>query len=434
MKLSTSVAVASFVMVGALPVSAQAPPGAVGQPQQRLERTDERTPAARQAEDYNPKGVRLGSFKLFSDLELDEVFNDNIYATQSGRQSAFIQQIKPSAELRSDWNNHMLNLYAKAGIGLYSVDSGLNNFQDVSVGADGRLDIQRNWNIYGGGSWNRRHEERGTPNTVTGAGVPITVYNQTIGNIGYFQKFNRINVRLDGRLDNYLYFDNGLGPAQGVIPNSDRNRNEFREAARFGYEFLPGYEVWVRGGLNQRTYFQLDSSGLNRSSNGFDIVGGVLLDLGGITAVEIFAGYMQQTYQSSQFQNISTPKFGLTGYWNPIRELWVKPFVVRTIDESSLTTSAAYINTSAGIDVNYNIRPNIRLDVHGDYSIADYLPVAGIPGTRYDQYVTVRLGAMYLPTEHFFIGPTYQFVTLNSNQSGSSYDQNVIMLRLGARL
>lgn len=434
MKFSHLIVAASAPFVLGFPAIAQSPPGAVGQPQQRLERPDDRTPAARQAEDYNPKGVRVGSFKLFSELELDEAFNDNIYATQNGRQGAFIQQIKPTAELRSDWSNHMLNFYAKAGFGLYSIDPGLNNFQDVSVGADGRVDIQRNWNVYGGGSWNRRHEERGTPNTVTGPGLPITVYNQTIGNAGYFQKLNRFNVRLDGRLDNYQYFDNGLGPAQGVIPNSDRNRNEFREAARFGYEFLPGYEVWVRGGLNQRTYFQLDSSGFNRSSNGFDVVGGILLDLGGITAVEIFAGYMQQTYQSSQFQNISTPKFGLTGYWNPIRELWIKPFVVRTIDDTSLTTSAAYINTSAGFDVNYNARPNIRIDGHADYTIADYLPVANVPGNRYDQYVTLRVGAMYLPTEHFFIGPTYQYINLNSNQPGSSYDQSLIMLRLGARL
>ncbi|MBL0901353.1 MAG: outer membrane beta-barrel protein, partial [Reyranella sp.] len=241
MKLSHLIAAASAPLALTLPAIAQSPPGAVGPPQQRMERPDDRTPAARQAEDYNPRGIRVGSFKLFSELELDEAFNDNVYAVSSGRQGAFIQQIKPSAELRSNWSNHMLNFYAKAGFGLYSLDPGLNNFQDVSVGADGRVDIQRNWNVYGGGSWNRRHEERGTPNTVTGP-VPITVYNQTIGNVGYFQKFNRFNVRLDGRLDNYQYFDNGLGPAQGVIPNSDRNRNEFREAARFGYEFLPGYE------------------------------------------------------------------------------------------------------------------------------------------------------------------------------------------------
>ena len=84
---------------------------------------------------------------------------------------------------------------------------------------------------------------------------------------------------------------------------------------------------------------------------------------GGITSVEAFAGYLQQNYNNSAaFPTISVPTFGLTGYWNPIRELWVKPFVRRTVDDSALTQSVAYINTSAGLDVNYHMRPNVRYD------------------------------------------------------------------------
>jgi hypothetical protein len=409
-------------------------PGAVGQPQQRPERPDYRAPTVRESENYDPKGIRLGGFKLFAEIEADEVFNDNINASQNRRQAAFVQLINPTVALRSDWTNHMLNFFAKSGIGIYSVNGPLNNFQDVSVGADGRLDIQRNWNVYGGASWNRLHEVLGTPNTPTGPGLPLTVYNQLSGNVGYFQAFNRFSVRLDGRFDNFDYNNNSLGPAQGVIPNSDRNRNEWREAARLGYEFSPGYEVWVRGSMNQRTYFQLDSSGLNRSSYGFDIVGGVVVNLGGLTAVELFAGYLQQNFFAGQYANISLPTFGLTGYWNPLRELWVKPYVRRTVDDSALTTSAAYINTTGGLDVNYHVRPNVRLDVHGDYSVADYLRVAGVPGNRYDQYYTFRAGVMYLPTPNFYLGPTYQFVHRTSNQFNNNYDQNIVMLRLGARL
>ena len=384
------------MLLGALVVNVPAlaqVPGTVGQPQQRQERPDDRSPAAKAAENYDPKGVEVGSFRLFPELELDEVFNDNIYAvpTSDGKTGSFIQVVKPTLDLRSDWAVHMLNAYAKAGFGFYGVDSSFNNYQDVSVGTDGRFDIQRDWNVYGGASWNRRHEERGSPNTVTTSTLPVTVYNQTIGNVGYYQKFNRFSARADARLDNYNYFNNGLGPTQGVITNSDRNRNEWREALRVGYEFSPGFEVWARGGLNQRVYYQLDNFGNNRSSNGFDVVGGVTVDFGGITSVEAFVGYLQQNYQSSVFQNVSTPTFGLTGYWNPIRELWFKPFVRRTVDDSALTTSAAYINTAGGFDVNYHMRPNIRLDGHADYAVADYLPVAGVPGNRYDQYWTCLL-------------------------------------------
>jgi hypothetical protein len=405
-------------------------PGAIGQPLQRPDAVPSGT------EDYEAKGVRLGSFKLFAGLEADEVFNDNIYATSNatGKQAGFIQVVNPSLELRSDWNNHMLNAYARGGFGFYSYDSSLNNYQDLSVGANGRLDIQRDWNVYGGGSWNRRHDEFGTPNTPNGIGLPVTVYNQATFSLGYFQQFNRLNLRLDGRFDNYNYFDNGLGPLQGVIPNSDRDRNEWREALRFGYEILSGFEVWVRGSVNQRRYFQLDSFGLDRSSNGFDVVGGMIVDLGGITAVEIFAGYLQQSYVSGQFSAISTPTFGLTGYWNPLRELWVKPFVRRTVDDSAFTGSAAYINTSGGVDVNYHMRPNVRLDGHVDYAVADYAALGAGGSNQYDQYITFRAGVMYLPTANFFVGPTYQFIHRTSNQFNADYDQNVVMLRLGARL
>lgn len=411
-------------------------PGAVGQPQQREERPDYRSPVVRESEQYDAKGVRLGGFKLFGSVEADEVFNDNINAAPSsvGKTAGFIQLINPILELKSDWNNHMLHAYAKGGFGLYSVNPQLNDYQDASIGADGRLDIQRNWNVYGGASWNRRHDEFGTPNTPTGVGLPVTVYNQTTANVGYFQQFNRLNVRLDGRYDNYNYFNNGLGPAQGVIPNSDRNRDEWREALRFGYEFSPGYEVWVRGSFNQRRYFQLDTSGLDRSSNGFDVVAGMIIDLGGITAVEVFAGYLQQTYVSGQFATISTPTFGLTGYWNPMRDLWVKPFIRRTVDDSAFTGSAAYVSTTGGLDVSYQARPNLRVDAHADYAVADYSALSAGGTNQYDQYITLRAGLVYSLTPNFYLGPTYQFIHRTSNQFNGDYDQNVVMLRLGARL
>ena len=87
----------------------------------RQERPDERSPSARAAENYNPTGVTVGSFRLFPLLELDEVYNDNIYATSYGTPgltSSFIQIVRPSLQLRSDWSNHMLNFFAIGAIGL----------------------------------------------------------------------------------------------------------------------------------------------------------------------------------------------------------------------------------------------------------------------------------------------------------------------------
>lgn len=402
-------------------------------PTTRTERTDDRTATERDL--YKPLGIRVGSFLLFPTLEADEMLNDNIYATSSatGQTASFVQLIKPSLELRSQWSVHELNLFANGGFGLYSADSS-QNFQDAAVGATGRVDIQHDWNMYGGASFTHGHEALGTPNTVSGGTFQPTFFNQVSANVGYYQAFRALSVRLDGRMDNYTYFNNSQGPAQGFIPNSDRNRTEFRETLRIGYEFSPGYQVWTRGGLNQRNYATVpDSFGQNRNSNGWEVLGGVTVDFGGITQLEAFAGYLQQNYVAGQFSTVSAVAFGLTGYWNPMRELWVKPFVRRTVDDSSLSNSASYLNTAIGFDVTYDMRPNIRVEGHGDYSIADYTAISSGSG-RYDQYYTLRIGFLYQPTRNFFVGPQYQFVHRTSNQFNSDYNQNLIMLRLGAQL
>ena len=412
-------------------------PGAVGQPGVREERPDPRTPVAKASENYDPIGMPVGSFRLFPVLELNEVYNDNIYAvpTAQGKTGSFIQVIKPSLNLRSDWSQHMLNAFATGGFGLYAVDA-LNNYYDFGVGGDGRYDIRREWNVYGGASFNRRHEDRGSPNTVTTSTLPPNTYNQIAGNAGYFQAFNRFSVRLDGRVDNYNYLTPGLGPSSGSIFNYDRDRTEFREAARFAYEFSPGYSVWARGGLNQRQYqYNPDTSGFYHNSSGWDAVGGVAIDFGGITSIEAFVGYIQQIYVDTRFTPVQAPTFGLTGYWNPRRDIRINPFVRRTVEESSLNSTSAYLSTAFGVDAHYDMFPNVQADGHADYAIADYNSISGSgAGNRYDQYLTLRATLKYLPTRNFWVGPSYQYVTRNSNQPNSNYDQNIIMLRLGAQL
>ena len=412
----------------------QAAPGSPGPPQRRLERQDDRTVSAREGENYDPKGVRLGSFLLFPALELNEAFNDNVFAqsASSGTTASFLQVIKPTVELRSTWSSHMLNVYARGNIGFYT-GAPTQNYQDVAVGTDGRIDIQRNWNIYGGFSFNRKHEDPGLPNTVSGASN-VTIYNQLIGSAGYYQKVNRFSARAEFNVDNYTYFDNGLGIAQGVVPNADRNRTELRESLRFGYEFLDGYEFWVRGSLNQRMYVTpVDATGFARNSNGWDLVGGITLDLGGLITAEAFAGYLQQNYVNQGTAPLQGPMFGLLAHWNPLKELWIRPYVRRTVNEAAVIGESGYLNTSMGFNASYEVRPNIQLGALADYTIADYQSFSST-NSRYDQYVTLGASIMYTPVRQFFIGPSYQYVHRASNQPGLDYSQNVIMLRLGARL
>ncbi len=390
-------------------------------------------PEPRKGESYEPVGVRVGGFLLYPVLELVEQYNTNIFATDTGTQDDFITVVRPSLDLRSNWNNHMLNLFASGAFGFYA-DHGREDYKDFRGGFDGRVDIQRNWNVYGGASFNRLHEDRGDPNATAFASP--NKYNQITANVGYYQKFNRFSIKLDGRFDDYRYVNN-RGAAVGAISNPDRDRSEYSETLRLAYEFIEKYEVWVQGGLIQRSYDnRVDSAGFRRSSKGWEVTGGATIDFGGITQVEAFVGYREQNYDDSRLGSIRGPVFGLAGYWNPLVPLVVKPYVKRSIDETVSTVHSGYWSTAFGVNVDYDMRPNIKITGAFSYTILDYKKAKGVAGAfdRNDDYLRFEIGLRYLPTENFFIGPGYSYTSRSSNLGGADFDRHVFSLRAGARL
>lgn len=384
-------------------------------------------------ENYDPQGIRVGGFLLFPTLELTELFNDNVFATTTNRVSSFVTVIQPRLELRSNWNNHAVNLFAFGALGFYHGASG-ENFQDFSIGGNGRLDIQRNWYLFGGASFSRRHEERGTPNDQFGP--EPNRYFDTQANLGYYQRFNRFFVRLEARWENFSYTNNRSLNIPGIVNNENRNRNEFIETLRVGYELLEGTEVWVQGGLNQRVYdSRFDNLGFERSSTGWEVVVGGTLDLGGITQVEGFAGFRTQDYRDARFGAIRGALFGLSATWNPLPPLFIRPYVRRSIEETNTAGSSGYWSTTFGVNADYRPRPNIRVNAGAAYGFDDYRLNNAVPGTppRNDRILILEIGVQYRPTENFFIGPSYQYTNRDSNVAGLDFGRNIYMLRGGAQ-
>ena len=108
-----------------------------------------------------------------------------------------------------------------------------------------------------------------------------------------FRRFNRIFNQATAtglRYSDYSQFN-----TSGLLAGS-RDRNEFGETLRAGYELYDGFDFWVQGGLNQRSYLQyINAAGQQRDSSGWSIVGGATRDLGGISKLEAFVGYRSKT-------------------------------------------------------------------------------------------------------------------------------------------
>ena len=420
----------SACMLCVTPSFAQQDPTPVTSPIQRD------SGAPKQGPDNAPNneelGIAVGSFRLYPTLDLRAGYDSNVFAQPAGQQvSSAYEAIRPTLDLKSDWSNHMLNLSAYGAFGFYN-SAPTQNYQNFGVSSDGRFDIQRDWYLTANAAFARTTEALGTPD-VAFQQSPTVVNSIPVG-VAMYQRFNRLFYQASAALTRFSYQDfSAVNPS--VLPGNSRDRTEYSETLRGGYEIRDGWDVWVQGGVNQRRYVQqFNVASQQRDSNGWSVVGGSTLDLGGVSKLEGFVGYSEQNYINP---GLTTPavSFGLGGVWNGYEPLVVRPFIIRQTNETAYTNYQDYVSTTIGAEFLYTITSELTLNAGGSFALLNYTPAPGNTGgafTHTDNFYRASLGLLYTVFPQVQVGPLYEFAAGNGPDPATSpnYTRHVVMLRL----
>lgn len=379
--------------------------------------------------ELEPLGKRVGSFIIYPKLGVDGTYNDNVFATDNNTKDDFVTDIKPEISATSDWSNHALNLSTGADIGRYADYSRLD-YEDFFVNGDGRVDVSRDAAFFAGGGFSREHEDPGAPDAPTDANKPTEYY--LINGFGrYVQSFGRIRatgeasvLRLDYDKTNLVNGDD--------LSNTGRDRNVYEFGGRLGYELTPNYEAFVRVTGNVRKYDQKrDAGGVERNSDGYVGVAGVSLDLGGVLFGDVYAGYQEQFFYDSTFDDVSGFTAGGTLTWNVTTLTTLNARAARIIQDTTQAGSPAILRTTGGLTADHELLRNLILSAGLTITNDDYQDV-----DRDDYYYIGGVGAKYMMNRHVYANIGYQYIhhSSNGNESDDDYDQNLFRIGLEAQL
>lgn len=383
------------------------------------------TVKSRPRPEYDPAGVHLGGFFLYPKMSATEIYRDNIFYTENNTTDDFITVLSPELDLKSNWNNHALNLFAGADAGFYASNSD-ENYTDLRAGINGRVDIQRDLNASGGVTIERLHEERSSPDQ-TAASEPVT-YVRTRPTVALSKRFNRLTTRLSGSVSDYRY-DDAKTSSGGTLSMKDRNRRDYEGTVRVGYAFAAGYEGFVRGTANRRAYsHETDDAGFDRDSDGWESVAGLAFDLGGVTQGNIFGGYLTQNFDDPAFESIEGISYGGDLTWNPTRLTTVTGGAQRSIEETTLSGASGAVSSTFEFGVDHELKRNIILSGDLRYQMLDYDGIS-----REDDIVGAGIGGEYLMNRNFRLGARYGYATRSSNVSGGDYTTNSVRIQLTAQ-
>jgi hypothetical protein len=374
--------------------------------------------------DYDPLGVRAGSFLVYPKIELGESFDDNIFAVEHDKEDDFITLVSPEVDVESDWGTHAWNMQA-GGVGAFYLDNTNENFRDWFLTTDGRLDVQRGTFLRGRGGWRHRHEDRGSPDDASGK-EPTEIENFFVS-LGAVRDLGRISASLDGGVDRLDFHDvDAVGG--GNIDQDDRDRFQYQLAARMGYEYLPNTDAFVRLIGRKRKYDTLQN-GVNRDSWGWAAQLGTELNFTPKITGEVHVGYQHTTYEDNSLDSVSSPAIGGEVLWNVTGLTSIRGFAEGNIEETTQAGASGYIAVRAGASVEHELRRNILVGAGITAGRDDYDGIS-----RTDDLLAGTLTGKYLINRNFFARADVTHQMRSSDGSNDEYSRNVITLSIGAQL
>lgn len=436
-KLGGSVLLAAVVLLSSTPSYAYGPEGLFGgrpQPDSSIvlgdpvELKNDRPERAESVlehprPDYDAAPIEVGSFELFPTLELGSTYDDNIYATPSDERDDAIGTIRPIVNLFSNWGRHALSVTAFGDINYYSQHAD-ENYNNGVIDVNGRYDIASQTWLSGRAGYQRLAESRTSPNAVDGA--EPTTFGVGKAGLSAYRGVGKLKASADY---DYKRFDYDDTPADNgtIIDQSVRNRNEHVMGGKLAYEISPNVKPYVRGDYNIRDY---DHNALH-NSDGFDTLVGMEADFGGITSMDLFAGWMTQYYDNFTVKKVvSTPRVGGRLEWNVTGLTSVVFEADRTIEETATDAFDSYIQTGGSATLTHELLRNVLLEGNTAFSHGDFNGSVD----REDDTVSAGLGGRYLINRNLYSDLLYSWERRYSTEDTAEYTRNMVTLRLGVRL
>lgn len=393
------------------------------------------TVISRQRPEFDPIGLHLGEFFWFPRAELDESYNSNIFATTTSPTYDLITALQPSFDLLSIFPRSALNVHGSSALQIYA-DHPAQNTQDGAISADGKLDVTTGSAIYGNAQVAHQHISYGSPNSPGNIAQPVTYWLYT-ARAGYSQGGRRLSYGVDLGVAAAQY---NAAPVVGggILPQSSQDITISDVALRSSYEIGPDYLGYIRVGGSLYDYWHTVPGGTRANSSIYRADFGLQILPRHIIYGAVYAGYLVQNFAETGLGSVSAPDYGGQLVWN-VTQLTTLTFsglrAFNTGTPSSGTTAIpgpagnGYLATTLTANADHELLRNLLINLNFAYENDSFQGIV-----RTDNLFTVGTGLKYLVNRNLFLGASFSYYQRSSTQPGSSFNQNVLMLRVGTQL
>lgn len=332
--------------------------------------------------DYDPLGIGVGSFQLYPQLDVAARATDNFRATNEDRQGDVYMVLAPALRFDSNWARHDLSGGAYFS---QSVHAELPS-EDVSqYGASlrGALDVSRDSQLRISGNADHKVESRTALGSLQGTATPVN-YNVFVGSISGSQTIDRLVLNATVAAEQLDFFD-AIAPDGSIIDQDFRDVLTIRAGGSAQYEIRSGLGLIVSGQYVDARFNNRPTNPTTevfRDSTGFDLLGGVSLELSSLIFGQIQFGYISRQYVDPRLKDVSGPSFQADLLWNVTSLTSLRLGGARTVEDTSSTQFAGNTRTAVNFSVDHELYRYVI--VSADIAVSHFS--ANGPGPSGDEF------------------------------------------------
>lgn len=382
--------------------------------------------AQRPIDMYEGNAAKLGSWFLYPEIDLEETYDDNVYATKTDRQSDLISTLRGQARLESNWELHEIRLEAGGELGAYT-DLTDENYQDYYLKNNNRFDIIYGTSLIADMLYKHSHAARTSPDNITSAVDPL-VYDTVAGTLGVERNLGLLTLRIDGKVEAIEYEDSKRADGSR-IDNTGRNFAVLDTGVQLSYQPSPASKAYVSARVKEISYEdRSDSSALDRDSSGIELIFGLNKAISDLWVMDLYAGYAPSDLADSTLKDISGSEAVVLGaklLWNPTPLTSVIGNLSRKAFQTTEANSSALITTAALLRLEHKLTRSILLDADFGASYGEYYGSA-----RTDRGYRFGFGAEYYFAKLVSLRAGYDYVERDSDYSSQNYDKHTVSLEV----
>lgn len=347
-----------------------------------------RTAEALDASEYDPIGIRLGSFLLLPAVELRTGYTSNAAGSATGGPSGLFT-IAPDILLKSQWSQNEAAFRLK-GAYEYFTDQTVAPKPNLYVEGNGRIDLPRDWKLRLKADYNYDTEDVNSLDFVGNKDNPPGV-NTFDGGATLDGNFGRVIFQLRGTAT-YTGYEAATFDST-TLSQTYRNNTLVSGAARVGYQVTPTIAPFVETQLYSRIFDQaITAAGYSRNSNAITLRGGLVYTASPVLRGEVALGWRHDAYTDSTNADFDTPTVDASLIWSPSPLTQVALTAATFVDPANDPSASGTVVYDVGLAVERYVRRNLTLE--GDL------------GYRHEHYVGTELNDV---TYEAGISATYKF-------------------------